>query len=335
MPASKEQAIHFLETQWSSINDNKLKGIYAEIQFKTFLLENNVHFLPGGWILAPGKNTLVTIPGLYKICLIPIEHNFSWARPQGVNQFIGPTPAAISAYNYFRQLGVTTYFLFPDNVDECNFILPSRSERGRPAHYPKPYNLIFKTINPRGEYERREFQDVMTNFPERNGNIGLRCNPVGRINPLEPPWTDVAMVQGLFWFEYARYYCQVDYLVSNNDLDMFLIGQSGNPYPVELKSKQAANDINIGEWFGFDIGPFAKMAFFTSNSMNTDALYVVQEVNEDREHINWLGIRFTDLVKTCSWVFQSGGQGMMGGASSTIKVPKAAFTPLIQLLSTL
>jgi hypothetical protein len=163
MPATKEQAIHFLETQWSSINDNKLKGIYAEIQFKRFLLENNVHFLPGGWILAPGKNTKVTVPGLYKICLIPVEHNFSWATPSGVNQLIGQSPAAISAYNYFRQLGVTTYFLFPDNIDESNFILPSRSERGRSAHYPKPYNLKFKTINPRGEYDSREFQDVMAN----------------------------------------------------------------------------------------------------------------------------------------------------------------------------
>jgi hypothetical protein len=124
----------------------------------------------------------------------------------------------------------------------------------------------------------------------------------------------------------------VDYLVSNNDLDLFIVGQSGSAYPVELKSKSPVVDSSLGDWFGLDVGPFAKMTFFTANSMNTDALYVVQEVDEFRNHIEWLALKFTDLVKNCSWVIQSGGKGMMGGASSTIKIPKAAFTPLDKLL---
>lgn len=66
--------------------------------------------------------------------------------------------------------------------------------------------------------------------------------------------------------------------------------------------------------------------------MNTDALYVVQEVDDDRNFVNWLAIRFTDLVKSCSWVGRSGGQGMSGGASSTIKIPKLAFQNLSDLL---
>jgi len=336
MPRSREQAIHFLETQWSSINENKIKGILAEVAFKKYLVDNKVHFLPGGWILVPGKvGENVPVPSLQKICLLPLEHRFSWAVAVTNSMTSGPTPAAISAYNYFRQLGVTTYFLIPDNVEETSFSVPKKSSTGVSAKYPRPYELIFKTIGPTGNFETVEFGRVMENFPKRKGNIGMRCNTLGRINPDDFPWNSAEVVQSLFWFEYARFYCQVDYQVSNNDLDMFLIGNSGSPYPVELKSKVPARDDNLGEWFGLDIGPFAKMAFFTSNSINTDALYVVQEVDDQRNHMEWYAIKFTELVRACSWVFQSGGTGMMGGASSTIKVPKAAFSPLSALLQRL
>lgn len=127
----------------------------------------------------------------------------------------------------------------------------------------------------------------------------------------------------------------MDYPVSNNDLDLFLLGNSGASYPVELKSKSPATDAILGDWFGIDIGPFAKLAFFTANSMNTDALYVVEEVDNQRNHIEWYGIKFTDLVKSCSWVGQAGGQGMSGGTSSTYKVPKAAFSQFSALLQSL
>lgn len=55
----------------------------------------------------------------------------------------------------------------------------------------------------------------------------------------------------------------------------------------------------------------------------------------DRVHVEWYGIRFTELVKSCSWIGQAGGTGMMGGASSTYKIPKDAFTLLSELLPTL
>jgi hypothetical protein len=80
------------------------------------------------------------------------------------------------------------------------------------------------------------------------------------------------------------------------------------------------------------MGPFAKLAFFTANGMNTDALYIVEELGDNNQFIQWLAIRYTELVKVCSWVGQSGGTGMTGGTSSTYKVPKAAFLPLIDLL---
>jgi len=37
MPSSSSLAINFLETQWSHINANKLKGIAAELRFESHL----------------------------------------------------------------------------------------------------------------------------------------------------------------------------------------------------------------------------------------------------------------------------------------------------------
>ena len=332
MPASSQDAITFLETQWYSINDNKLKGIHAETAFAKYLVENEVHFIPGGWILTPGNNSVTDIPARHKICLLPVSHSFSWSL---LPKSDTASPALLSAYNYFQQMGISAYLVEAKNPDESSFELPLPSSGRHKAYYPKPYDLSFKKIAPKGSYEETPIEKVFSKFPCRRGNTGLRCNKTGRIDTSLPEWKSPSMIRDLFWFEYARYYCQTSFLTSNNDLDLFIIGQSGSPYPVEIKSKSSAKDDALGEWFGLDIGPFAKMAFFTSNSMNTDALYVVRELNDLRNNVQWHGIKFTELVKSCSWVVQGGGQGMSGGKSATIKIPKAAFQDLTGLLKTL
>jgi len=332
MPSNRNDAISFLETQWSGINDNKIKGIKAEIEFRRYLEENEVHFIPGGWLLIPGKNTKVSIPGEHKICLLPMEQDFSWALSDRNHDV---TPALVSAYNYFRQVGVETYIVEPRNIDESMFSIPAKSVGSKIATYPRPYELVFKIISSAGNFREIDFKEVFRNFPERTGKKGLRCYARDRISRASMPWNDSDLVRDMFWFEYSRYYCQVDFLVSNNDLDLFIIGKSGSAYPVELKSKAPVLDDILGDWFGLDIGPFAKMTFFTANSMHTDALYIVQEVDRDRNLVQWLGIKFTDLVKSCSWVGQAGGTGMGGGTSSTIKIPKLAFTNLSALLERL
>lgn len=337
MPANLTTLIGFLETQWSSINANKVIGIHAELAFKTFLAQNNVHCVPGGWIMSPGKNTLINIPTREKIALLPRAVPFSWQGITG-NAPNQVSPAEISAYNYFRQVRVDAFFVSPVAINrraELGFSNPTPSTTMSRAQYPRNYELEFLSVSPNGQFISTPIDQIFRNFPLRMGNTGLRCAASGRLQTNLAPWNNPSEMVSLFWFEYARYFVQVQYLVSNNDLDLFLVGRSGSSYPVELKSKQAASDRALGEWFGIDMGPYAKLSFFTANSMNTDALYVVQEVDEQRTHVQWHGIRFTELVKCCSWVGQGGGTGMMGGASSTYKIPKAAFVPLLQLLPTL
>lgn len=331
MPSSRLEALEFLETQWSSINENKVKGILAELRFKKHLAHNNYHYVPGGWIITPGNPSITSVPADAKVCILPRRHQFSW-EAGGVSST--PTLAETAAYHHFKQVGMQVLFAEPALIVESSFEPPRAGVKSAPSTLPRPYSLELKEISGPSQFKAVPAATAFAKFP-RKTRRGGRVYTTGRIDPQTPPWNDASAVADLFWFEYARYYFQVDYLVSNNDLDLFVIGPSGRSYPVEVKSKTASQSAALGDWFGIDAGPFAKLAFFTANAMNNDALYVVEEVTETRAHIAWHGIRFTDLVKACSWVVQGGGQGMTGGASATFKIPKAAFRPLDDLLKML
>lgn len=337
MPSTISEAIKFLETQWSSINDNKINGILAEIRLKNFLTANKIHYVTGGWILSPGNSEHVDIPAREKICVLPRAHPFTWegSSSQSLKPF---TPAEISAYAYFRQLGIKTVFAQPLAIHEHLYNCPTPANSSKRASYPKPYALGFLEISSTGSPTSVAEDQIFEKFPARKGNTGLRCYKTGRITATDLRWAKLnknelsATISDLFWFEYSRYYLNIARLMSSNDLDLFIIGESGRQYPVEIKSKSPAFDKSLKQWFGIDIGPFAKLSFFTSNAMNNDALYIVEEVSATREHIEWYGIRFSALVASCSWVGQAGGRSMTGGASSTFKVPKLAFKPLKELI---
>ncbi|HEY3372389.1 MAG TPA: hypothetical protein VGK10_16155 [Prolixibacteraceae bacterium] len=333
MPRNLEHALQFLETQWSSINQNKLKGINAENRFDSYLNSAAIrplfdYIIPGGWIISPGKNININPTTIGRIAILPISKPFSWT--QGSRIF--PFTAQVLAESYFRQVGITTYFVYYEtqgNVQVENaFVIPSKGT------YPISYPLEFFRIGGNG-LAPVTLAEVTRNFSPRRGSLGMRAYSLNRINRQHPTWSDTHIVTDLFWKEYARYYLHKKFLVSSNDLDFFIIGKSGRAYPIEFKSKTVVVDNKIGDWFGIDIGPFSKLSFFVSLSNNMEALYFVEEIDSNGNTIQWWGIRFSMLLKYCHWVSQAGGKTMGGGASATVRVPKIVFEPLTNLLATL
>ncbi len=330
MPSNIKSAINFLETQWSSVTENKIKGIKAEIRLENYLYSADIsplidYIIPGGWIISPGKNTLINTTTTGRIALLPIPTRFSWTE----NLMPPSLTAQILAESYFRQVGIKTYFTKfdsnPENNDESDFQIP------RKGNYVTSYTLDFYKIGANG-LDNIPFQNAFYRFPDRVGKRGMRAYNLDRINNTEEPWNNSSAVTKLFWKEYCRYYIHRNKYVSSNDLDFFLVGKSGKAYPVELKSKTVYIDNNIGDWFGIDVGPFTKLSFFVSLSNNMEALYFVEEINDEGQTINWLGIKFSELLKYCHWVTQGGGKGMGGGSTTTIKVPRSVFINLQDLL---
>ena len=164
---------------------------------------------------------------------------------------------------------------------------------------------------------------------------GLRSYKTGIIKRNNPVWRDVNFVSNLFWKEYARYFLSRKYLLSAADLDFFIIGLSGKANPIEFKSKQAAVNDKIGDWFGIDINPFAKLSLFVSLSNNMEALYFVEEVDATGIHSDFWVVKFSELLKYCLWVPQGDGTAMGGGRSTTVIVPKSIFKELNLFLPTL
>ena len=77
MPATLSCALNFLETQWSHVNENKIKGILAELSLRDFLESQDIDYISGGWIVTPGNNTVTPEPTMNRICLIPVSQPFS------------------------------------------------------------------------------------------------------------------------------------------------------------------------------------------------------------------------------------------------------------------
>jgi hypothetical protein len=86
----------------------------------------------------------------------------------------------------------------------------------------------------------------------------------------------------------------------------------------------------MGPFFGLDVGPFVKLAFYAAKRGNLHSLFLVREIDnaEERNLVQWWFIKFDELAQFASWVQQGGGPNMGGGRSSVVRVPKCEFHPL-------
>lgn len=114
-----------------------------------------------------------------------------------------------------------------------------------------------------------------------------------------------------------------------SDIDGILWGQQYT-YPIEIKEKTPANDSKLGDYFGLDLGPFVKLAFYAARRGHLKSLFIVREIDDPqtRRLVDWWFIQFDELARWASWVPQAGGRGMGGGASAVVKVPKDRFARL-------
>ena len=101
-------------------------------------------------------------------------------------------------------------------------------------------------------------------------------------------------------------------------------------YPIEIKEKTVASDNKVGKYFGLDIGPFVKLAFYAAKKGNLHSLFVVKEIDHEstRDLVNWWAITYDRLAEFASWVKISGGPGMIGASSATVKIPRSEFSHL-------
>jgi len=298
----------YLYKSISSWNENKLHGLLAEIDFRKYLskigFEDRIS--PGGWIVrntGPGvfaHNTVVLFP-------ITIEPDKNYSQ-RDINR--EPARGLYTICATMHQIGIKSYYCIPviKESDDYKSIEWFLTQLGIPSE--SPYIEIEKVFS---NFEKRE----------RRYNF-LRNKSDTSAIPSE-------FIPEEFTKEHLRISFRDLFMGEISDIDGILWGEQYT-YPIEIKEKTPADDRRIGEYFGLDVHPFVKLAYYAAKKGNLHSIFVVREIDntEDRNLIKWHFITFEKLAQFASWTPQGGGRNMMGGSSTVIRIPKAEFSELTE-----
>lgn len=293
----------YLSKSISSLNQNKLNGVLAEIDLRYTLGQLGFadKISQGGWIVRNegrglfGHQTIVFFPQTIKP---DIEY-------PGGRSFEEPARGLHTICSTMHQIGIHSYYCVPVISENPLLVKWYATQLGIPTQ--DTYN---------------EFPELLTgsNFQQRSRRYNfLRNKSESSLIPNHA-------IPEEFTKEHVRITFQDKFMSEMSDIDGILWGQQYT-YPLEIKEKTAAFDNKIGYYFGIDVGPFVKLAFYAAKRGNLHSLFIVREIDNptNRHLVNWWFITFDTLAQFASWVPVTGGRNMQGGGSSVIKVPKAEF----------
>ena len=297
----------YLSRSVSSYNQNKLRGLIAEVELREYL--GDIGFAErvsvGGWIL---RNTRTENFGNTAIAVFP-----EIIRPNTIYE-PGNEPPLIphglhAIGNVFHQSGINAYY--------CTASIGERNN-------PESITWSSVQLGMPGNPVRRPFPAAIAGFTPRNSRYGwLRHKAEANRIPS-------SAVPEEFSKENLRVAFGSMYFAEVSDIDGVFWGRQ-HTYPLEIKEKTAADDPGTGEYFGLDLGPFVKLAFYAAKRGNLRSLFIVREIDDvkTRRLRQWWFITFEQLAQVASWVGLPGGRGMSGGRSAVVRIPKSQFQPLV------
>jgi hypothetical protein len=295
----------YLGTSIPSLNANKLRGLLAEVDFRSYLetLGYGDRVSRGGWIarvVGPGefgRHTAVFFP--------------ETVRPRRAYNAGREPPTALGLHTIaatFHQSGVHAYFCAAE-VGTAN----------------DPRSLSWKAVQ-LGLPTSQPYRDFPAAIPE----FTLRTRAYNFLtNTTDTTAIPNDAIPEEFSKEHLRVTFQTHFMQEMSDVDGIFWGQQ-HTYPVEVKEKTPAASSKLGPCFGLDLGPFVKLAFYAAKRGNLHSLFVVREIDDEtaRNVVQWWVITFDRLAQFASWNPRGGGTSMTGMASTTVLVPRSAFTPL-------
>jgi len=259
----------------------------------------------GGWIM---RNVGSGVFGHHTSVIFPqtIEPGIDYALGRQLEE---PPMALHTICSTMHQIGVNSFYCVPSIAvdNETSSISWKTKQLGIPNN--SPYSELIPTIQ----------------------NFSSRIRPYKFLRyHTDTNQIPIASLPEEFTKEHLRVNFQDQYMCEMSDIDGILWGQRYT-YPIEIKEKTAGQDSKkVGDYFGIDLGPFVKLAFYAAKKGNLHSLFFVREINDtvNRQLVNWWFITFDTLAQYASWVPLGGGKNMQGGGSTVVKIPKAEFTSL-------
>jgi hypothetical protein len=299
---------HFLGRSIASINRNKVRGLLAEVAFRRHLVDLGFgdRVSPGGWIARSegegmfGHRTVVFLPEV-------VAPGSDYPEERGA-----PTPsqAVHTICSKFHESGIHAFY--------CSATVQQENV---------PESLRWKSIQLGIPSEERFLP-----FPESLDREGFTLRPRNynflRYRTDSSVIPDDAVAEE-FCKENLRVAFQTRFMSEISDVDGIFWGTQFT-YPIEIKEKTVGRERKLGAYFGLDVGPFVKLAFYAAKRGNLKSLFVVREIDDPdrRDLVAWWYITFDELAQFASWGTRGGGTSMLGSASSVVQVPKAEFRPL-------
>lgn len=299
----------YLSKSLSSVNKNKIYGLLAEVDFRRKLKELGYedHVSAGGWIARSTFDSGAAEFGENTVALFPETVLPDKSYPQ-TRTPPAPPNALHTICSTMHQIGIKSFFCSPVITD------PARPETGQ-------WNLIQLGIP--GHASFQSLDKALSGFAQRERSYNFLRN--------ENDATAIpdTYVPDEFTKEMLRVSFQTRFMAEVSDIDGILWGKT-HTYPVEIKEKTPAEERRIGEYFGLDVGPFVKLAFYAAKRGNLHSIFVVREIDDEtsRKLVAWRFVTFEVLAQYASWVFGGGGPGMGGGRSAVVKIPKSRFSTL-------
>ena len=132
------------------------------------------------------------------------------------------------------------------------------------------------------------------------------------------------MLQEVFYTGYLKT-IQKKGVADPYDVDSFLISYSQKHIlPIEMKEKFPVLK-KQERYFGIDAGRIL-MLLRICIANDSNALYIVREVDDGNRKIkSWKYITLSKIIMSAGWNLQSGGKGMVGGGTQTVKIPYDEF----------
>jgi hypothetical protein len=296
----------YLAKSISSINQNKLNGILAEIDLRAALIRLGFEgrISQGGWI---ARNDGANVFGHHSVIFFPMI-----IEPDTDYDILNKPPqiprGLHTICSTMHQIGIHSYYCIPGTLinNDPNSVVWYATQLGIPE-----------------EDSYHSFEDLFNNFNKRERRYNfLRYASESNLIPEHA-------IAEQFTKENIRVCFQNLFMSEMSDVDGILWGQE-KTYPLEIKEKTVGHSRKVGDFFGIDVGPFVKLAFYAAKRGNLHSLFIVKEIDNitDRNLVNWWFITFDKLAQYASWVPIGGGTNMQGGGSSTIIIPKSEFMPL-------
>jgi hypothetical protein len=297
----------FLSQSISSTNQNKLRGTVAEIDFRNHLAQLGFagRVSMGGWVIRRKRNNAF---GHTPLALFPEVVDPASQYP------VGRTPAPPiglhAVCNRLHQNGIQSYF------------------RAATIQTPNDHSTLTWQALQLGIPSQPQYVPVIQMLGTLGHVARTRVHNFLRHNTNTQTIPDQAVPEE-FSKEHLRVSMENSFLAEISDIDGVFWGQQIT-YPLEIKEKTVAQSPDLGPFFGLDLGPFVKLAFYAAMGGQLHSIFVVREIDDvqQRNLVQWWFITFAQLARFASWVPQGGGTNMGGGTSSVVKIPRQEFQPL-------